>query len=142
MRIDMIEVVKNVAAVVGCALSCISLLTLVCKPIRKAVIGFITSKSGRTEMEQQIGTIKEMLEAHLEADREKQIRAAADREALLCLLRNSVTRIYYAYLPNKAIPAHEYKNMIFLSEAYENLGGNSYVTTIVANMKEWETLPD
>lgn len=93
-------------------------------------------------MQQQITEIKQMLTEHLEADKTKQRLAASDREALLCLLRNSITRIYYAYLPNKQIPAHEYKNMIFLSDCYIKLGGNSYIATIVARMKEWEVLPD
>lgn len=138
----MIEVVKNVAAIVGLILSFSSLLALVCKPIRKGVVAFITRQSGKTEMQQQIIEIRDMLLEHLKADKLKQENATADREALLCLLRNSITRIYYAYLPSKDIPAHEYKNMIFLAEAYAKLGGNSYVATIVANMKEWETLPD
>ena len=138
----MIEMVKDGAAVIGLVLSVSSLFALVCKPIRRALSGFITAQSGKTEMQQQILEIRGMLLEHLAADKLKQANAAADREALLCLLRNSITRIYYAYLPEKQIPAHEYKNMIFLAGAYAKLGGNSYVTTIVDKMKEWEILPD
>lgn len=136
------ELVKDVAAVIGLILSSSSLLTIVCKPLRRAVVGFVTRQSEKTEMQKQISEIRDMLLEHLEADKLKQENAADDRGALLCLLRNSVTRIYYIYLPKKQIPAHEYKNMIFLSEAYANLGGNSYVTTIVENMKDWEVHPD
>lgn len=138
----MIEGVKNVAAIVGCVMSCISLVTLICKPLRNAVVKFVTRQSGKTEMQTQICEIRDMLLEHLEADKLKQANAAQDREALLCLLRNSITRIYYVYLPKKQIPAHEFKNMIFLADVYKKLGGNSYVTTIVESMKEWDVLPD
>lgn len=138
----MLETVKNIAAVVGCISGSIALLTTLCKPIRKGIVGFISRQSGKSEMQQQISEIRGMLLEHLEADKLKQANAADDREALLCLLRNSVTRIYYAYLPAKQIPAHEFKNMIFQSECYEKLGGNSYVAAIVDGMKEWDVLPD
>lgn len=136
------NLVKDIAAVVGLVLSSISLLTVICKPLRNVIINFVTHQSGKTELQQQIEVIRRMLEEHLETDKQKQVQAALDQEALLCILRNSITKIYYDYLPHKQIPAHEYKNMIFLAEAYIKLGGNSYVSTIVENMKDWDVLPD
>lgn len=136
------ELVKDIAAVVGLVLSFSSLLTLVCKPVRRMVVSFITRQSGKSEMERQIAEIRDMLLEHLEADKLEQANAADDREALLCLLRSSITQVYYTYLPTKQVPAHQYKNTIYLTDVYTKLGGNSYVATVVENMKEWDVLPD
>ena len=43
------EVIKDIAAVVGCVLSCLSLLMLIIKPIRKKVANFISDVSNKTE---------------------------------------------------------------------------------------------
>ena len=144
------ETVKNVAAVIGCAMTCISFLTLICKPIRKALADFVVQKSGKSETQQQLAdvqeqlkTLQQLMQEHVSADATKQQRMDDDRSAVLCLLRNAITRIYYAYLPVREIPAYEYKNMILLHEAYSKEGGNTYVNTIVDDMRhDWKVLSD
>lgn len=143
------ELIKNVAAVVGCLLSCLSLVAIICKPIRKSLASFIAQQSGKSEtdrkldeMQTQILSLKQMMESHLQADAQKQQHAKDDRDALLCLLRNSITAIYYEYLPTKEIPAHQYKNVILLNDAYQHEGGNTYVATIVDDIRDWRVLPE
>ena len=143
------EMVKNIAAVVGCVLSCISLLALVCKPIRAWVVGFIVHQSGKSEtdrklyeMQKNLDDLKKMMEVHLAEDAKKREAAQNDRDALLCLLRNSITSIYYRYLPEKAIPAHQNKNVIMLYDAYDHEGGNTYVSTIVEDMRHWKVMAE
>ena len=143
------EFVKDIAAIVGCIMTCISFLTFLCRPIRKSIIDFVVQKSGKSETQKQLSEVREqldelrgMMESHLQADEAKCAAARSDREALLCLLRNSLTGIYYAYLPERQIPAHQYKNMILLFDAYKHEGGNTYVETIVEDMRGWHVLAE
>lgn len=60
-------------------------------------------------------------------------------ESTLCLLRHSITQIYEQYKEEKAIPSHMKENVCSLYENYHNLGGNSYISSIVKEMMDWET---
>lgn len=139
---EWLETVKAVSSVIGVISGGTALLATICKPIRKALVGFVTRNSGKTEMQQQLTELRDMMQKHLEADIGKMEAAKNDREALLCLLRNQITEIYYNYLPSREMPAHQYKNMILLSDAYSHEGGNTYVSAIVAKMKAWTIIPE
>lgn len=52
------------------------------------------------------------------------------QEALKCLLRSSITKIYYQYVPNGFIPQYERENAIYLHDQYKKMEGNSYVDQI------------
>lgn len=143
------EMIKNAAAVVGFVLSCLSLLALICKPIRAWLVGFIVNQSGKSEtdrkldaLQKNLDDLKAMMEAHLAEDINKREAAQNDRDALLCLLRNSITAIYYRYLQDRTIPAHQYKNVIMLYDAYDHEGGNTYVSTIVEDMRHWKVMAE
>lgn len=138
----MIELFKDIATVVGCLSACIGLATIVCKPLRKGIVTYIRSKAGSSKTEEQISNIHALLTEHISADSDKRQRMIADRNAILCLLRNSITQIYYAYLPTKKIPAYEHKNIVYLAESYGLCGGNSYIEDIVRQMDNWEILPE
>lgn len=59
-------------------------------------------------------------------------------EALKCILRSNITSKYYVYSELKEIPYYEKENIDKMFEQYKNMGGNSYVDTIV---KEINQLP-
>lgn len=59
-------------------------------------------------------------------------------EALKCLLRSNITSKYYVYSELGEIPYYEKENVDRMFEQYKNMGGNSYVDTIV---KEINSLP-
>lgn len=141
-RLEWLETVKAISSVVGLLSGSFGLLTAVCKPVRKSLVAFVTRNSGKTEMQQQLAELRFMMQRHLDADEAKIEAAKNDREALLCLLRNQITEIYYNYLPMREMPAHQYKNMILLSEKYESEGGNTYVSAIVDKMRGWRVVPD
>jgi len=48
-------------------------------------------------------------------------------EALKCLLRSSITKIYYKYKEIGSIPQYERENVTYLHEQYKRMNGNSYV---------------
>jgi len=51
-------------------------------------------------------------------------------KALKCLLRSSITKIYYEYVPKGFIPQYEKENVTYLYTQYKELGGNSYICQI------------
>jgi hypothetical protein len=59
-------------------------------------------------------------------------------DSLKCLLRSNITSKYYVYTELKEIPYYEKENIDRMFEQYKNMGGNSYVDTIV---KEINQLP-
>lgn len=48
-------------------------------------------------------------------------------EALKCLLRSSITKIYYKYIEQGSIPQFEKENVTYMHEQYKKMNGNSYV---------------
>lgn len=65
-------------------------------------------------------------------------RDTRQEEALKCLLRSNITSKYYVFSELKEIPYYEKENIDRMFEQYKNMGGNSYVDTIV---KEINQLP-
>ena len=52
------------------------------------------------------------------------------QDALKCLLRSSITKIYYQYIPLGHIPQYERENVTYLYNQYKTMGGNSFVDSI------------
>lgn len=57
----------------------------------------------------------------------------------IVLLRHEITSIYEQYKSEKKFPVHVKEDLFGLVQQYDELGGNSYVHSIVHEMKEWET---
>ena len=56
----------------------------------------------------------------------------------LAVLRNEITQIYFKYKDTKEIPHYEKENALSLYHQYEILNGNSYIKTIMNEIKTWE----
>lgn len=54
-------------------------------------------------------------------------------------IRHSLTEIYYRYQKEKIFPHNIKQDVCFLFEAYESLGGNSYVHELYEEMMTWKT---
>ena len=57
-------------------------------------------------------------------------------EALKCLLRSAITSKYYVYTELGTIPTYEKENLTYMYEQYKRMGGNSYVTNIMAEIEK------
>lgn len=55
-------------------------------------------------------------------------------EALKCLLRSAITSKYYVYTEIGSIPSYEKENMTYMYEQYKKMGGNSYITNVMAEI--------
>lgn len=62
------------------------------------------------------------------------------RDVDLAVLRNTITTIYYSHLTDKKLAAYEKEALMKMYEAYTGWGGNSYVVTIVQEMKNWDVV--
>lgn len=60
------------------------------------------------------------------------------REGQRCLLRSEIVRIYYRHGKDKQLREYEYRNLVQCYEAYQALGGNSFVAHIYGEMQDWE----
>lgn len=132
---------KNIGAIAGCVISCVTLLGLSIKPIRQKISKLIQNESHSGELEDKIDKIATLIEEHTKQDEEKQQAIANQNEAIKCLLRDSITKIYYKNLPYKEIKAYELEDLAQLYKSYIKLDGNSYVKTIYKQMTEdWKVI--
>lgn len=58
--------------------------------------------------------------------------------AVRCLLRSEMLRIYYSHKDEKALPRYSYENFMLLYEAYRKLHGNSFIVKIHGDIQTWE----
>ena len=59
-----------------------------------------------------------------------------NNEATKCLLRSNITSKYYVYTELNEIPIYERENINYMNEQYKAMGGNSYVSQLVAEINE------
>lgn len=85
----------------------------------------------RVEIEGLKTAVNDLIELQKAADGKQQM-------ALQGLLRHEITDMYYQHLDDKRLAAYEKEDMIKMAEAYEKNHGNSYVQTIVKEMKQWD----
>lgn len=150
------EVIKDIAAVVGCVLSCFSLLTVIVKPFRKKIVNFIAEVADKpetvkaiNELRQEMNVIKLQIEENAEENRRHhgelhvKIDAIATAEkksnvALKDIIRESIVDTYYTNLQNKKLHYEEWETVSELADSYFALDGNHFVKGLMDQMKKWE----
>lgn len=131
------EIIKDIAAVVGCLVSIITLLTLTTKGGRNFIIKLFKKHT------------KELIETN-----EKQNQSIASMENTLNIIlqkldileessrqecRETIKNIYYRYNGIKKIPLYERKTADKTFELYhELLKGNSYIILLYSEICKWE----
>lgn len=140
------ELIKDVAAIIGCTLSGVSLLTVICKPLRKAVIGFVQRASSKNEVEAQLQEIRAMLVAQQEADRafrekmEQSMEITLDFTEKQC--RRTIKDIFEAYKDTQILPVSEKKVLLDMDELYlGKLRKNHWGKTLLDLMRDWDVDP-
>ncbi len=131
------EIITNIGAIIGVVLSCITLVTLLCKPLRKKIAGWIRKTSHMEETRAAVDEVRAMMQQLMATEESKQAMLQLFKESQLSLLRDSITDLYFKYLPKKEVPTYERKDMVNLFESYRKLGGNSYVQTIYEEFMDW-----
>ena len=58
----------------------------------------------------------------------------------IVMLRHDITSVYEHYKDAAAMPKIIYESTMNLYDKYSSLGGNSYVKTIIEEMRQWEKI--
>ena len=134
------EVIKNIAAVVGCLVSIITLISICSKTGRAFITGLFkrNTKSLHEENEQQTKDIRE-IQNTLNLMMEK---FSALEEVSMQQCRNTIKNIYYKYCTVKRIPLYERKTVDKTYRIYrEVFHGNSYASLLYKEICKWEIEP-
>lgn len=151
------EVVKNIAALLGVILSAASVLTLVSKTVRSAIAAMFRRHGSADELGTRIDELRQLLERHVEEEKElreqfglliEEERTA--RQNMLAMseismeftreqCRNIIKNIFYKYNDTKILPLYEKKTLVTVEDIYVNrLGGNSYASLLIEEMRTWK----
>lgn len=131
------EIVKNIAAIIGCILSVISLITISTRGGRAYIQSIFkkNTKELKEENDQQtsdIKSIKEDLGIML-----KKFEALEEVSKQQC--RDTIKNIYYKYQKDKKIPLYERKTADRTYSIYtKKFLGNSYATLLYNEICKWE----
>lgn len=131
------EVFKDIAAIIGCVLSVISLLTICTKGGRNFIRNIFqkNAKDIYDENKRQsadIEDIKKTLEVVL-------AKMEINEEFTKQQCRNVIKNIYYKYQKDKKIPLYERKTADLTYEIYTcKYNGNSYASLLYNEICKWE----
>lgn len=134
------EIIKDIASVLGCLLSLITLITLCSKGGRAFIKGLFlrNTKELHEENEQQFRDIKEIKETLNQI----MIKFDGIEEVSMQQCRNTIKNIYYKYYKTKKIPLYERKTVDKTYKIYsEVFHGNSYAALLYKEICKWEIEP-
>lgn len=137
------EIVKNIAAILGLILSFFSVITLLSKNMRSFLSNTIRKYSNSSESETTISEIKQMLESHIKDDKsfKKEIQEVNEinLEFTKTQCRNNIKNIFYKYNDTKCLPLYEKKTLMSIEELYiGKLHCNSFAGFLLEEMKKWD----
>lgn len=131
------ELAKNIAAVIGCVLSIISLVTLCTKSGRNLIHNIISKNTedlaqANQHQEDDIREIKNAIKSIKE-----KIKTQEEFTKQQC--RDTIKNIYYKYYHEKKIPLYERKTADNTFTLYtEKYNGNSYASLLYSEICKWE----
>lgn len=95
--------------------------------------------SSISELKAEIGLSLKKLSERLDDVNSKLDNFAAEQKSInIVSLRHSITQVFHNYKDKKEIPSAIYQSTMNLYDQYKALGGNSYVSEEVEEMKNWE----
>lgn len=132
---DIVSLLKWVASMIGAVTATVGAVLGASKKAREWFKGIVRKSSNADDMREEIENLKnavdDLIELHKNNDEAQQM-------ALQAMLRHEITDLYYKHLVDKRLAAYEKEDMLKMAKAYEKNHGNSYVQTIVSEMKEWD----
>lgn len=133
--LDVVSILKWVASMIGAATAIGGAVLGFSKNARAWFKSIVRKNSDADDMRGEIENLKKAVNdlIALQTNNDE-----AQRQALQAMLRHEITDIYYRHLEDKKLAAYEKEDMIKMAKAYEINGGNSYIQTIVAEMKGWD----
>lgn len=136
------EVVKNIAAIIGVILSAASLLALLSKTVRGGIARIFQKYGKSDEVSNSIAEIKSLLERHIEDEAEFKegvmLMNEINIEFTKTQCRNIIKTIFYKYKDIKVLPLYEKKTLMNVEDLYiKRLNGNSFAALLLEEMSHW-----
>lgn len=134
------EVIKNIAAIVGCLVSIITLLSICSKTGRAFITGLFkrNTMTLHEENEQQTKDIKEIQDTL----NKMMVKFGGLEEVSMQQCRNTIKNVYYRYYKIKKVPLYERKTIDKTYRIYRDVfHGNSYASLLYNEICKWEVEP-
>lgn len=137
------EVVKDIAAIIGVILSAASVIALISKTSRNTILKLFKKYGKADEVSNSITEIKAMLRQHIDDENEFKENIAKmndiNIEFTKTQCRNIIKTIFYKYNDTKRLPLYEKKTLMNVEELYiKTLHGNSFAALLLEEMSHWE----
>lgn len=117
------EVLKNIAVVLGIIISLGTILCVTIPGIRNNIRDAILREHEEEGITDKLSYIIDSLDQLKDSDKLK-------NEAIKDLLRDRITSIYYKHLDEKTLTAKQFESLSKMYDSYIALGGNSYIKEI------------
>ncbi len=125
------EIVKNIAAILGAILSLVAVITLCCKPIKLYIANALKKYQSEQDDKVQQNTLKATLKRI-----ENKLDATVAYTTEAC--RGEIKNMFYKYIGNKTLPYYEKMHMLHIEDIYVNkLQKNHYTKGLIEEMKTW-----
>lgn len=135
------EIVKNIATIVGLIISVSALLCTTIPNLRSAIARWAFKDHDRESLRKEVSEIKTMLQTRIDEDQKISAELGKLTESQQCVLRNNIMTIYYQHIDDKTLHTYEMENLSHMKDAYDALDGNSFVGAIYAQMQDWTVIP-
>jgi hypothetical protein len=148
----MIEIIKNIAIVLGCVSTALTLIITISKSAREWFKKLLTKRMDEKCKENKIDNLENKvdgivikLDKYIASDNEfkeallNDINVQKDFAKDQC--RNTIKDIFYRYCDSKRIPLYELKIAKATFETYSNpkkLNSNSYISLLFNEMLKWD----
>lgn len=134
------EVIRNIAAIVGCLVSIITLLSI-CSKTGRAFITGLFKRNTMTLHEENMQQTKDIKEIQ-ETLNQMMIKFGGLEEVSMQQCRNTIKNVYYKYYKTKKVPLYERKTVDKTYRIYRDVfHGNSYAALLYNEICKWEVEP-
>ena len=138
-----IEVVKNIAVVIGCISGILTLIFMISKKLRDWFKIKISKSLKVKEDYNQFKNMSDKLEKYMEEDKEFKKSIKDDMEVQKDFSRDQsrmiIKDVFFKYCNEKRIPLYELKIVKSVYDIYKNkLNGNSYISLLYEEIIKWE----
>lgn len=139
----MLQLVKDISAVIGMLTAAAALITAVSTRVRTWVKNIIVKYSGAEERENTTKEVKTMLEKHVQEDKVFRDDVTAVNnivmEFVISQCRSIIKDKFYQYEHCKVLPLYEKKTLMNIKELYiDRLHCNSFASLLLSEMETWE----
>ena len=139
----MLETIRNISAVLGCASIALGLICTINKTARDWISKIFARKKCEETQKETMDSLCAKLDAYINSNEEFKNALLEDMEVQKDFsrdqCRNNIKDIFYRYCGAKKIPLYEFKAATDTYSTYKDkLHGNHYIALLYNEMQKWE----